>query len=87
METEAERQIRFVIRILRYIGWPFAVLTVPAAALSLLFAPFVAFVKGGSIGMALVLLCCAPIAAFFLWMLRVAKRMTQREVKAKLTGH
>jgi hypothetical protein len=84
METEAERNIRFVIRILRYIGWPFAVLFVGMAAVAVLLAPVLAFAKEGSIGMAVVIVVAnLPFAAFFVWLLNVAKRMAQRDVTAK----
>jgi hypothetical protein len=83
METETERHIGFVIRILRYIGWPFAVLFVGMTALSVLLSPALAFAKGGSIGMAIVpTAALIPFAAFFVWVLRVAKRMSQRDPTA-----
>ncbi len=84
METEAERNIRFVIRILRYIGWPFAILFVGMAAIGVLVAPVLAFAKEGSIGAAVVIVVTTlPFAAFFVWLLNVAKRMAQRDVTAK----
>ena len=54
METEAERNIRLVIRILRYIGWPFAILFVGMAAVGALFAQFLVFANDDSIGAAVI---------------------------------
>jgi hypothetical protein len=84
METEAERNIGFVIRILRYIGWPFAVLFVGMTALGVVLSPVLAFAKEGSIGMAVfIAVAFLPFAAFFVWLLKVAKRMAQRDLTAK----
>jgi hypothetical protein len=84
METEAERNIRFVIRILRYIGWPFAILFVGMAVLGVLLAPVLAYAKEGSIGLAvMIVVATLPFAAFFVWLLNVAKRMAQRDINAK----
>jgi hypothetical protein len=84
MQTEAEQNIRFVIRILRYIGWPFAILFVAMATLGIALAPFVAFSKEGTIGMGIAIAAInIPFAVFFVWLLSVAKRMAQRDPSAK----
>ena len=84
METEAERNIRLVIRILRYIGWPFAILFVGMAAVGALLAQFLVFANDDSIGAAVALVVTnLPLAVFFVWLLNVAKRMAQRDITAK----
>jgi hypothetical protein len=84
METEPERNIRLVIRILRYVGWPFAILFVAMAGLGILLAPFLAFAGRGSLGVAAVTaLTFLPFALFFIWLLRLTNRMAQRDPTAK----
>jgi hypothetical protein len=84
METEAAQNIGFVIRILRYIGWPFAILFVAMTVIGILLFPVLAFSQNGSLGTAvLVALINVPFAAFFVWLLNVAKRMAQRDPNAK----
>jgi hypothetical protein len=84
METESERNIRIVIRILRYVGWPFAILFVAMAGVGIVLAPFLAFADRGSLGLAaLTPLMPLPFAIFFIWLLRLTNRMAQRDPTAK----
>jgi hypothetical protein len=85
METEAERNIRFVIRIFQYIGWPFAIISVASAVVGIFIglAVLVEGARGAIVAALLIAIIPLPFAALFLSILRVTRRMKDRDLSVK----
>lgn len=84
--SEAEQKVRFVITMFRLLGWPFAILLVPSAALVILAAIYKVFtdteLKFSPFMSLAVVLVVALMAFTPVYMLRVAKRMARRDLTA-----
>jgi hypothetical protein len=80
MPSKAEREIGFVIRILQYIGWPFSVLFVPLALVTILVSLYTALTDPeapvGELLIGTFVFCL--IAAFFVSHLLVARNLKLR---------
>ena len=83
--TEAEQKIRFVVTMFRLIGWPFAILLVPAALLTSPLMIYRAFTDSEiSVGigllLALIIILYAAVPVGMLW---IAKRLLRGGPSAK----
>ena len=86
MQSEAERNVRVVIRIFQYIGWPFAVLF---SAISLFGIPLIAIASlsdGFQTIVADFVMCSSLllVTAFFVAVLLVARTMKARDPASKV---
>ena len=89
LDSEAAKQIRVVIRILRYIGWPLAILLCPLSLFFLTTTILFAFIRpdarlADGVVFGVILL---GLSGYFVFALRVASRMARRDPNVRFKAY